>query len=73
MEEKGPSESDQARSDNLGKVITGKADAIRLCLAAFAGAYLARRVLRKVTFRAVQVLVGVLLILTGLGLGAGLI
>ena len=37
MEEKGPAEIYQALSDNLGKVITGKADAIRLCLAAFAG------------------------------------
>lgn len=43
------------------------------CLAAFAGAFLGRRLLRKVTLRAVQVLVAGLLLLLSLALGAGLV
>ncbi len=42
-------------------------------IAAFIGAYLGKELLKKVTLRAIQVLVGVLLVLLGLGLGTGLI
>ena len=42
-------------------------------LAAFLGSFLGKRLLRKVTLRAVQVIVGVLLILLGFGLAAGLV
>lgn len=40
-------------------------------LAAFIGAYLGRQLLKKVTLRAVQIIVGVLLILIGTGLATG--
>ena len=42
-------------------------------IAAFIGAYLGKALLKKVTLRAIQVLVGVMLVLLGLGLGSGLI
>jgi hypothetical protein len=42
-------------------------------LAAFVGAVLGRRLLKKVTFHTVQAIVGVGLILLGLGLGTGLL
>lgn len=42
-------------------------------LAAFAGAFIGRRLLTRVTLRGVQVTVGLMLILLGLGLGAGLV
>ncbi len=42
-------------------------------MAAFIGAYLGKELLKKVTLQAVQVLVGVMLVLLGLGLIAGLI
>jgi len=42
------------------------------CITAFAGAYFGRRLLHKVTYHAVQVLVGILLVLIGIGLAAGI-
>jgi uncharacterized membrane protein YfcA len=42
-------------------------------LAAFVGAYIGRRLLKKVTLRGVQVTVGLMLILLGIGLGTGLV
>jgi uncharacterized membrane protein YfcA len=42
-------------------------------LAAFVGAALGRRLLKKVTLRTVQVIVGIGLILLGFGLGTGLL
>jgi uncharacterized membrane protein YfcA len=42
-------------------------------LAAFAGSFAGSRLVKKVTMRSIQVLVGVMLLLLGLALGAGLI
>ncbi len=42
-------------------------------IAAFLGAYLGKTLIKKVTLRGVQILVGVMLILLGLGLSVGLI
>jgi len=42
-------------------------------LSAFIGALLGRKLLKKITLQAVQVLVGVMLILLGLAMGTGLI
>lgn len=42
-------------------------------LAAIAGAFVGKKLLRKVTFRSVQILVAVLLILISVGLGTGII
>jgi len=42
-------------------------------LAAFAGSFAGTRLLRKVTMRAIQVLVGIMLLLAGASLGTGLI
>jgi len=46
---------------------------VSACLSAFIGAYTGRKVLKKVTFRAIQILVGVMLIMISLALGAGFI
>lgn len=46
---------------------------IAATLAAFTGSFIGRRLLKKVTLHAVQVTVGVMLILLGIGIGAGLI
>jgi uncharacterized protein len=42
-------------------------------ISAFIGAYLGKELLKKVTLRAIQVLIGVMLVLLGLGLSVGLI
>ncbi|OHB53295.1 MAG: hypothetical protein A2Y07_00550 [Planctomycetes bacterium GWF2_50_10] len=41
--------------------------------AAFAGAYLAKHMMKKVTFRSVQMIIAILLAFTALGLGSGLL
>jgi uncharacterized protein len=46
---------------------------IAATLAAFTGSYIGRRLLKKVTLRTVQVIVGVMLIFLGIGLATGLI
>lgn len=46
---------------------------ISACLSAFTGAYIGRKVLKKVTFRSIQILVGIMLIVISIALGAGLI
>lgn len=46
---------------------------ISATLAAIAGAYLGKRLLKKVTFRSIQLLVAVMLILISIALGSGLI
>jgi uncharacterized protein len=53
-------------SDVTGLVIAATA-------AAFVGSYAGRRLLRKVTLRTVQLIVGVMLVLLGIGLAAGLL
>ncbi|MBE2199139.1 MAG: TSUP family transporter [Anaerolinea sp.] len=53
-------------SDAVGLVIAAT-------LAAFVGSYLGRRLLKKVTLRTVQLIVGYMLVLLGIGIGAGLI
>ncbi|MDH3243424.1 MAG: sulfite exporter TauE/SafE family protein [Saprospiraceae bacterium] len=42
-------------------------------LSAFAGAYAGRQILKKVTFRSIQILIGILLILVGSGLASGIL
>ena len=42
-------------------------------LSAFAGAFIGKRMLKKVTLRGIQVTVGVMLILLGSALGLGLV
>ena len=42
-------------------------------ISAFIGAYLGKELLKKVTLQAVQILVGIMLVLLGLGLSTGLI
>ena len=42
-------------------------------LSAFAGAYLGKRLLKKVTFRSVQILVAIMLIIISIAMGSGLI
>lgn len=42
-------------------------------LSAFAGAYMGRQILKKVTFRSIQILIGMLLIVVGLGLASGVL
>jgi len=46
---------------------------IAATLSAFAGAYLGKRLLKKVTFRSVQLLVAIMLIIISLAMGSGLI
>lgn len=46
---------------------------IGACASAFTGAYLGAKVLQKVTFRSVQLMVLGLLILVGIGLIAGVL
>jgi len=46
---------------------------ISACLSAFTGAFIGRKVLKKVTFRSIQILVGIMLIVISIALGAGLI
>jgi uncharacterized membrane protein YfcA len=43
------------------------------CAAAFAGSYLGRNLLRKITYRSVQLSVGILILVLALLLGAGII
>ncbi len=42
-------------------------------LAAFVGAFIGARLIKKITFRALQLIVGVMLMLVGLGMAAGLL
>lgn len=46
---------------------------IRACASAFIGAYVGAKVLLKVTFRSVQLIVSALLIVVGVGLIAGVL
>jgi uncharacterized membrane protein YfcA len=46
---------------------------VSACLSAFTGAFIGRKVLKKVTFRSIQILVGIMLIVISIALGAGLI
>lgn len=46
---------------------------IFVILAAIAGAFVGKKLLRKVTFRLVQILVAVMLVLISVGLGTGII
>jgi uncharacterized protein len=55
----------------LGSDIVGLV--IAATLAAFIGSYLGRRLLKKVTLRAVQLIVGYMLVLLGAGLATGII
>ncbi len=42
-------------------------------ICAFAGAFIGNRLLKKVTFRSIQIIIGVMLIVLAIGLGSGLI
>ena len=43
------------------------------CISAFTGAYVGAKVLRKITFRSVQLIVSALLIVVGIGLMVGVL
>ena len=70
---------DIARMVIYGADILSQSDAVKwtlvigACISAFAGAYVGAKVLKKVTFRSVQLIVSALLIVVGVGLIAGVL
>ena len=59
-----------ARFDLIGSEVTGLVAAA--CVAAFLGASIGARLLKKITLRTIQVIVGAMLVIVGLGMTTGL-
>ncbi|MBC8213768.1 MAG: sulfite exporter TauE/SafE family protein [Candidatus Marinimicrobia bacterium] len=61
-------------SMSFGQIQSGVINLVIVAsLSAFIGAFIGKRVMQKITLKTVQVIVGIMLILLGLGLGSGII